>query len=352
MVSRYPPWPSSPSAAPSARPAARPRILQSDPRSDLRSRPDLPLRHEVAEQLPRLREVLRRFVPEAPVVREEIGDMSGVDCFLIPVRGGFHVVPEEQHDQVHEILPTDLVDLQLLEDHVRERDRGGVELQPPVPGFLSEQDVVAEFELVEEDVDVEPIFALVVHEPTGDGINGFFGDRRIVYYEGKNRFHVDVFLDKLEFSHDVLFGKKPGNGRLELDSPTISLTDMVLEKLQIHQIGRKDLVDLIVLFLGHDVKPSADGDREAIDAGHIANLLADDWGFWYESTQNLTKSRQLLGNFVAEGKIPTDFAARIENRIGKLEAALRSVPKGRHWEKRAKVGTAKPWFREVEEIVR
>jgi len=185
-----------------------------------------------------------------------------------------------------------------------------------------------------------------------DMINGFFGDRRLVYYEGKNRFHVDVFLDKLEFSHDVLFGKKPGNGRLELDSPTISLTDMVLEKLQIHQIGRKDLVDLIVLFLGHDVKPSADGDREAIDADHIANLLADDWGFWYESTQNLTKSRQLLGNFVAEGKIPTDFAARIENRIGKLEAALRSVPKGRHWEKRAKVGTAKPWFREVEEIVR
>src|SRR2546427_8842607 len=46
-----------------------------------------------------------------------------------------------------------------------------------------------------------------------DMINGFFGDRRLVYYEGKNRFHVDVFLDKLEFSHDVLFGKKPGTGR-------------------------------------------------------------------------------------------------------------------------------------------
>ena len=185
-----------------------------------------------------------------------------------------------------------------------------------------------------------------------DVINGFFGDRRLVYYDGKNRFHVDVFLDKLEFSHNVLFGKKPGNGRLELDSPTISLTDMVLEKLQIHQIGRKDLVDLIVLFLGHDVKPSPDGDQEAIDAGHVANLLADDWGFWYESTQNLTKSRQLLGNFVAEGKIPADFAGRIENRIGELEAALRAAPKGRRWEKRAKVGTAKPWFREVEEIVR
>src|SRR5207247_9560750 len=136
------------------------------------------------------------------------------------------------------------------------------------------------------------------------------------------------------------------------DAPRIALPTLAVEKLQIHRIGRKDLVDLIVLVLGHDVKRAADGDREAIDAGHIADLLSDDWGFWYESTQNLAKSRQLLGGFVAEGKIPTDFAGRIENRIGKLEAALQSVPKGRHWEKRAKVGTAKPWFREVEEIVR
>jgi hypothetical protein len=185
-----------------------------------------------------------------------------------------------------------------------------------------------------------------------DMINGFFGDRRLIYYEGHDRFHVDIFLDKLEFSHDVLFGKKPGNGRLELDYPTISLTDLVLEKLQIHKIARKDLVDLLVLFLGHDVKPAANGDREAVDGGHIAQLLADDWGFWYESTQNLGKAKQMLGTFVTEGKIPPDLADRIRFRIGTLEAALQSVPKGRHWEKRAKVGTAKPWFREVEEVVR
>src|SRR5437879_12308923 len=76
-----------------------------------------------------------------------------------------------------------------------------------------------------------------------DVINGFFGDRRLVDYEGQNRFHVDIFLDRVEFSHDVLFGKKPGNGRLELYSPTLSLTDMRLEKLQTHRIGRKNLMD-------------------------------------------------------------------------------------------------------------
>src|SRR3989449_7103790 len=42
-------------------------------------RGDLSFRNEVPQQLSRLREVLRRFIPEPPVVREEIGDVSGVD---------------------------------------------------------------------------------------------------------------------------------------------------------------------------------------------------------------------------------------------------------------------------------
>jgi hypothetical protein len=183
-------------------------------------------------------------------------------------------------------------------------------------------------------------------------VNGFFGDRRLIYYEGSGKFHVDIFLDKLEFSHDVEFGKKPGDGRLEMDYPTITLSDIVLEKLQIHKIARKDLVDLMILFLGHDVKPVTNGEKDAVDAGYISNLLADDWGFWYDATQNLLKTRQLMGTFVTEGRMKPERASRIEARVGALEAALRSVPKGRHWEKRAKVGTAKPWFREVEDVVR
>ena len=60
----------------------------------------------------------------------------------------------------------------------------------------------------------------------------------------------------------------------------------------------------------------------------------------------------MLGGFVAEGRVPENLAERIRSRIGTLESALHAIPKGRRWEKRAKVGTAKPWFREVEEVVR
>ncbi len=183
-------------------------------------------------------------------------------------------------------------------------------------------------------------------------INGLFGDRRLIYYEKEDKFHIDIFLDKLEFSHDVLFGRRPGDGRLELDYPTITLTDIVLEKLQIHKIGRKDLVDLLILFLGHGVKVDASGDKESVDAGYIANLVADDWGFWYESIENLAKTRQILRNFTEASRIDPSQATRIEERIKALEAALQGVPKGRHWEKRSKVGTSKPWYRDVEEVVR
>jgi hypothetical protein len=185
-----------------------------------------------------------------------------------------------------------------------------------------------------------------------DIVNGFFGDRRLIYYEGTGKFHVDVFLDKLEFSHDVQFGSRPEDGRLELDFPTITLADIVLEKLQIHQIARKDLVDLIILFLGHDLKGSDPPDRELVDDSYLCDILGDDWGFWHESLQNLEKTRQLLHSFSETGRVDPDQHARVRDRLGVLEQRLHNCPKTRKWEKRSRTGTSKPWYREVEEVVR
>lgn len=185
-----------------------------------------------------------------------------------------------------------------------------------------------------------------------DMVNGFFGDRRLIYYEGTGKFHVDVFLDKLEFSHDVLWGSKPGEGRLELDFPTITLADIVLEKLQIHNIARKDLVDLIILFLGHDLRGDEPPDEELVDDQYLCEVLGDDWGFWHESIQNIEKTRQLLHYFEQSGRLDLDQFARVRDRLAVLEQRLHAATKTRKWEKRSRAGTAKPWYREVEEVVR
>lgn len=176
-------------------------------------------------------------------------------------------------------------------------------------------------------------------------INRLFGSKRRIYYHPKGYYHVDIFFDKLEFSHDVNF-----KNRLELDYPTICLADLVLEKTQIHEINRKDIVDLIVLFLGHEVTDSHS--KETVDGKYIAKVLADDWGFYYDATNNLNLVKKFAEDFMKEGKLTEEEYKIVIDRVDKLLAMIEAEPKTRKWRKRAKTGTKKPWYRQVEEVVR
>ena len=74
---------------------------------------------------------------------------------------------------------------------------------------------------------------------------------RQIYYHPKGWFYVDVFYDKLIVAnHPVDF-----RGRLELDNPTITVTDMLLEKIQMWEaFSVKDLKDCLILLRTHKVK--------------------------------------------------------------------------------------------------
>jgi hypothetical protein len=181
-------------------------------------------------------------------------------------------------------------------------------------------------------------------------LNAVFGNKRLMYHHPKDYYHADIFFDKLEFSHDIEFGSKPGQGRLELDFPTITLEDIVLEKVQIHKINLKDIIDLIILFVGHDVCESKT--KEVIDGKYIANVLSDDWGFWYDATQNLSLVKRFLDKFYSEGNITDEEHQLVAERVNKLLKTIEETPKTKNWLKRAQKGTSKPWYREVEDIVR
>ena len=181
-------------------------------------------------------------------------------------------------------------------------------------------------------------------------VNAMFGHKRLMYYHPQNKYHVDVFLNKLEFSHEVEFGEKPGSGRLELDSPTISATDIVLEKLQIHDINRKDLIDLVALFVVHDIHEQFD--KNVVDGSYIAKILSDEWGFWYDATANLNKVRLLAEELSSKGKLGAEHYQTTLQRTDTLLSLITNISKTKNWERRAKTGTKKPWYREVEEVVR
>jgi len=108
---------------------------------------------------------------------------------------------------------------------------------------------------------------------------------RSIFENHHNQLHIDVFFDKLDFCHVISW-----DGRLEVDRPTIPLSEMLLEKMQIVKINEKDVVDTIMLLLEH---PLGSADQETINMTHISKLCANDWGLWRTTTMNLDKVAKL-----------------------------------------------------------
>lgn len=168
-----------------------------------------------------------------------------------------------------------------------------------------------------------------------------FGDKRRIFYHPTEPVHTDVFLDRLRFCHEIDF-----RGRLELDRFTITLADLLLEKLQIVEINRKDLIDVMMLLRQHDVSET-EGVATAIDGAYIAHLLGRDWGFWRTATMNIAK----VDSF-AEEYLGVEEAAPVRKRLAVLSRLVDDEPKGVKWQLRSKVGDRVTWYREVEEVER
>jgi len=160
---------------------------------------------------------------------------------------------------------------------------------------------------------------------------------REIYLHPSQNIVIDVFLDKLQMCHDIDF-----RNRLEVDSPTIPLAELLLQKIQIVQLTEKDVKDIVVVMREHEV---ADHDKEAINLPYISKLLANDWSFYYTATTNLKRIGGLLNSFDQLSETDKlDIKAKVENMLHSIE----SEPKSFSWKMRARVGPSKKWYREVE----
>jgi len=163
---------------------------------------------------------------------------------------------------------------------------------------------------------------------------------RHMYQHPQWALHVDVFTDELNYCHPI-----PFKGRLELDSPTISTTDLLLEKMQIVEINLKDLKDTMVLLLEHSIGDKSAG-KESIDDDYICSIMSSDWGFYYTFTTNLRKVEEFMPQFPALG---ADATGIIKGRIQQLIDRIDATPKSMKWKLRAKIGTRARWYQEVSE---
>jgi hypothetical protein len=179
----------------------------------------------------------------------------------------------------------------------------------------------------------------------GGGVTMEVWSGREIYVDPHGQRHsVDVFYDKLDFCHPVEF-----KGRLHLDSPTIPLTDIVLEKLQIVEINEKDLKDLMIMFLEHPVNATGEAGREEIDAAYVAERFAGDWGFYYTANLNFDRILAFLPRY---DPFSPEHRETIAGRIAELREAIERRPKSLAWKMRARVGPKKKWYRDVAEEYR
>jgi hypothetical protein len=162
---------------------------------------------------------------------------------------------------------------------------------------------------------------------------------RAIFDKLETGLHVDLFYEKLDFCHTIYW-----KDRLEVDSPTIPLAELLLEKMQIVKINEKDVIDSIMLLLEH---PLGEGDDEAINIKRVAKLCADDWGLWRTTTMNLDKVQQLAQGYE---QLTPQQKAKVHEQVQTALERLESEPKPLAWKLRGRVGDRVKWYKDVDEV--
>ena len=167
--------------------------------------------------------------------------------------------------------------------------------------------------------------------------NAIHGAQRLNYAEPHGRWTMDILIDELAMSH-----KLDLRGRIGGNEPTIPLADLVLTKLQIWEINRKDLADVMCLIADNPLGRDGDG---SIGLDRIGSVLGSDWGFYHTVERNLGK----VADLAAEEPVPgAPFDVR--GQVDAICAAMDAAPKTMGWKARARVGERVRWYETPEEV--
>jgi hypothetical protein len=166
------------------------------------------------------------------------------------------------------------------------------------------------------------------------------GHERLIFFH-PSEMRVDIFFDRLDMCHTIDF-----RNRLAIHDETLSLADLLLEKLQIVKITEKDIIDMIVFFIEHPITE----DESGINGRYICERFSWDWGFYKTATTNLQRVRdEFLPRYDLVGKKDSSMA---KERIDRLLNSIEAFPKSVKWMLRSKVGTKVQWYKDVGELVR
>lgn len=167
--------------------------------------------------------------------------------------------------------------------------------------------------------------------------NALHGSQRQIFVERDGRFTVDILVGTFSMCHKIDHSEAFSSATAFAPRHLLLLT-----KLQIVQIERKDLNDACALLLDWGRADFAD---EFLDAASAARHLARDWGLHHTVQRNLERLSAHLGTL-----LPERDAQCVETAIARLQNTISRTPKSTGWRVRARIGERVRWYELPEEV--
>jgi hypothetical protein len=176
------------------------------------------------------------------------------------------------------------------------------------------------------------------------GYNAVHGYKQLYFSDPENGRPVDVLIDRLEMCHAVQF-----RDRLAVDYPTLPLAELLLSKLQIVKINKKDILDVLVLLREYSL---ADNDRDGINIHPVIAVCTADWGWWRTLTKNIDRIAEYYEKDLAPLELDTGHPAEHDPlaQLHRLRELVDAAPKPVKWRLRARVGERVTWYKDPEEV--
>ena len=142
-----------------------------------------------------------------------------------------------------------------------------------------------------------------------------FAEKRETYRSGDLSETLDVYYDEIDGNHAI-----DVKGRLDITFPAITLTDLLLTKLQRVQMRIQDCWDTCALL---------ELDPQGVELKYFAAVLGSDWGLYTTVMDNLEELEKVGG----------------KTRL--LQTIALSGKKSLRWRLRSLVGRRKRWWKVV-----
>jgi hypothetical protein len=167
--------------------------------------------------------------------------------------------------------------------------------------------------------------------------NSLHGNERLYYEDPAHGRHIDVFVDAVRMCHVIQF-----KHRLDYLDDTLSVSDLLLTKLQIFQLNQKDMLDILAILHDQTLRVGA---HDALDPDYLQEIWGNDWPIWRTSSGTLDAVRR-----AAPEILDGEGAKQVMKNVDALQEILSSGRKSLRWKLRAQVGDRVRWYELPEEV--